>query len=207
MPKINQQSIRIFHILGENNDDELLGFLKKNLPLFRGYLLVFDNLSDVIKDYLDSSDVDYIKNKHLSFIENKEEIANILEQINKRNKIINPQKNIQQDSDLNENLSSIKSKFITKLIRSGESIVNNGDILVFNRVNSGALIESKNNICIFGECNGDVKCDGEFLILSKITKGKVMFQGDIITANMLKYKLNLIYKDNDELNIKDILSL
>ena len=55
--------------------------------------------------------------------------------------------------------------------------------------------------------NGDVQCDGEFLILSKITKGKVTFQGDIITANMLKYKLNLIYKDNDELNIKDILSL
>lgn len=208
MKKINQQNIRIFHILGENSDDELLGFLKKSLPLFKGYLLVFDNLSAAVKDFLDSSDVDYIKNKHLSFIDNKEEIANILKQINKESKIINPQESIKQDSALsNENLSSTKSKFITRLVRSGESIVNSGDILVFNRVNSGAMLTSQSNICIFGECNGDVQCDGEFLILSKITKGKVTFQGDIITANMLKYKLNLIYKDNDELNIKDILSL
>lgn len=197
MPKINQQNIRIFHILGENNDDELLAFLKKNLPLFKGYLLVFDYLSDIVKDFLDSSDVDYIKNKHLNFIDNKEESKKILEQINTK----------QEDSALKENPLSIKSKFINKLVRSGESIIYSGDILVFNRVNSGALIEGKNNICIFGECNGDVKCDGEFLILSKITKGKVTFQGNIITANMLKYKLNLIYKDNNELNIKDILSV
>ena len=107
----------------------------------------------------------------------------------------------------NIDLSSVKSKLITKLVRSGERIVNNGDILVFNRVNSGAEIDSQNNICIFGECSGDVKCEGEFLILSKIIKGKVMFQGEIITPNMLKYKLNLIYKENNNLNIKDILSL
>ena len=120
---------------------------------------------------MDSSDVDYIKNKHLSFIDNKEEIANILRQINKESKIINPQESIKQDSALsNENLSSTKSKFITRLVRSGESIVNSGDILVFNRVNSGAMLTSQSNICIFGECNGDVQCDGEFLILSKITK-------------------------------------
>lgn len=201
MPKIDQQSIRIFHILGKNNDEELLGFLKKSLPLFKGYLLVFDDLSDSIRDFLDSSDVDYIKNKHLRFIENKSDTANILKQIDKEKNIANPKSNPAPMP------TNHKSKFVTRLVRSGESIVNDGDILVFNRVNSGAEIESQNNICIFGECSGDVKCEGEFLILSKIAKGKVTFQGDIITPNMLKYELNLIYKADDKLNIQDILSL
>ena len=203
MPKINQENIRIFHILGESDDDELLGFFKKNLPLFKGYLLVFDVLSDKIKDFLDSSDIDYIKNKHLKFVGNKEEIINITKQI----KSDNPQENKQDSKQNPKPKQNPKSAFITRLIRSGESLICNNDILIFNRVNSGALIKGQNNICIFGECDGDVKCDGDFLILSKMTKGKVTFQGSIITANMLKYKLNLIYKDDDKLNIKDILSL
>ncbi len=207
MPKIDQQNIRIFHILGDNSDDELLEFLKKSLPLFKGYLLVFDHLSDCVKEFLDSSDVDYVKNKHLRFADNKEKTANILKKINVQNNIESQKNDNLYSTSQNIDLSSVKSKFITKLVRSGERIVNNGDILVFNRVNSGAEIDSQNNICIFGECSGDVKCEGEFLILSKIIKGKVMFQGEIITPNMLKYKLNLIYKENNNLNIKDILSL
>lgn len=207
MTKVDQQSIRIFHILGNNSDDELLEFLKKNLPLFKGYLLVFDSLSNSIKEFLDSKDIDYIKNKHLKFNDNKEEIANIIKQINQQSTILESQNHNSSNISQNTNPILVKSNFITRLIRSGESIVSDGDILVFNRVNSGAEIESKNNICIFGECSGDVKCEGDFLILSKIVKGKVIFQGDIITPNMLKYKLNLIYKDDNNLNIKDILSL
>lgn len=207
MPKIDQQSIRIFHILDDKNDGDLLEFLKKNLPLFKGYLLVFDNLSESIKEFLDSNDVDYIKNKHLRFMDNKDRVTHIVNELNKQ-QIISHQDNYNTSSSRqNINLHFLKSKFITKLVRSGESIISDGDILVFNRVNSGAEIESQNNICIFGECSGDVKCEGEFLILSKIVKGKVVFQGEIITPNMLKYKLNLIYKDDNNLNIKDILSL
>ncbi len=207
MPKIDQQSIRIFHILDDKNDGDLLEFLKKNLPLFKGYLLVFDNLSESIKEFLDSNDVDYIKNKHLRFMDNKDRVTHIVNELNKQ-QIISHQDNYNTySSRQNMNLHFLKSKFITKLVRSGESIISDGDILVFNRVNSGAEIESQNNICIFGECSGDVKCEGEFLILSKIVKGKVVFQGEIITPNMLKYKLNLIYKDDNNLNIKDILSL
>ncbi|WP_181646771.1 septum site-determining protein MinC [Helicobacter sp. 16-1353] len=193
MPNIDQKNIRIFHILENNNDDELKQFITKNLPILQGYLLVFDNLSDDLKKFLDSNDIDYIKNKHLRLnakpptIEIKKEKPNI------------------NNDNLDANIS--KSKIIQKVVRSGENINNKGDIFVFNRVNSASKIISDGSVLIFGECEGDVECNGEFLILAKITKGKILFQGEIITPNMLKYKLNLIIKENGKLNIKDILSL
>lgn len=48
---------------------------------------------------------------------------------------------------------------------------------------------------------------GEYMVLSKIAKGKILFQGIAITPNMLKYKLNLITKDKIGPKITDILAL
>lgn len=206
MPNIDQKNIRVFHVLeNNNNDDELMQFITKNLPILQGYLLVFDNLSNDLKDFLDSNDIDYIKHKHLRLNTKspKIDIKNI--NANKENHIIkNP-----VDADMIDSTRdlALKTKFIKKVIRSGENIVNKGDISIFNRVNSASKIISDNNIFIFGECEGDVECNGDFLVLSKINKGKIVFQGEIITSNMLKYKLNLIFKEDNKLNIKDILSL
>lgn len=96
-------------------------------------------------------------------------------------------------------------QIFTDLIRSGVEISSDDSIVIFNRVNSGAKINTKQNIFIFGKCDGDVKCDGEYMILSQIANGKVLFNGMAITQNMLKYKLNLIAKEGKiGLKISDI---
>lgn len=204
MIKIDQKNIRIFHIL-DNDENELKKFIIKNLPILEGYLLVFDNLSDDLKQYLDSNNIDYIKNNKLKL--------NQITPLNTQN--TDSKASIKNDKHLNVESNSqtqyckelYKTKFMKKVVRSGENIYNKGDLVILNRVNSASKIVSDNNISIFGDCDGDLECNGEYLILSRINKGKIVFNGEIITPNILKYKLNIIFKEDGKLNIKDILSL
>ncbi|MGX3010520.1 hypothetical protein ACWIUD_03005 [Helicobacter sp. 23-1044] len=98
-------------------------------------------------------------------------------------------------------------RVFTELLRSGVEIKSEQNLAIFNRVNSGAKISTKKSAFIFGKCEGEVRCDGEYMILSQIANGKILFNGMAITQKMLKYKLNLIAKDGDiGLKISDALS-
>ncbi len=207
MLKIDQKNIRVFHIVNDgtnSTDEELKQFIAKSLPILQGYLLVFDYLSDDLRAYLDAINIDYIKPNSLKFTSPK--AANPIQS----KKIVIDSTSIQNNQktqDSAKDTTNYATKVLQKVVRSGESIKNDGDIVILNRVNSAATIRSNNNICIFGQCDGDVECNGDFMILSSITKGKIVFNGESITANMLKYTLNLIIKENGVLNIKDILSI
>lgn len=226
MAKINQTTIRIFHFLPSNTDEELKVFITKNKPLLQNYLLVFEKISDDLRTFLETCDIDFIQNKHLKLNSSKNPPKTPIKVSTnaESSHIATPQTTTEstlkstllkiQDSLYNTNKDSptisndnLQTKCIKKLVRSGEILSNKGDIVIFNRVNSASMIKSDNNILIFGDCEGDIECNGEFLILGNITKGKIVFQGEIITPNMLKYQLNLISKDNGQLNIQNLLSL
>lgn len=201
MPNIDQKNIKVFHISNNNSDDELKQFVMKNLGMLQGYLLVFDDISQDLREFLESKDIDYIKHKHLRLnakytkselnatITKPKDFATTTQNISDTNKIITP------------------TTFIQKVVRSGSYITSKGDIAIFNRVNSASKIIGDGNIFIFGKCEGDVECNGDFLVLTTITKGKILFQGEIITPNMLKYTINLIFREDGKLNIKNILEL
>ena len=135
--------------------------------------------------------------------------ANLMNQstnlTNKSPNLIDSSVNLNQSVD--SNASATKAQVFMDLIRSGKEITSEGDIIIFNRVNSGANIKSTKNIFVFGKCDGNIDCRGEYMVLSKIAKGKILFQGIAITPNMLKYKLNLITKDKIGPKITDILAL
>lgn len=231
MPKFEQKNLKIFHILRGSNDAEIKEFIANNKDMLKSYLLIFDELSADLAAFVDSCGIDCIKRKWLSLQFSKlakaqnpsqRDSATIppVDSTNAQNSLFKDSAKIPRDStkshDSTESArdsakdsthSALKTKFISKLIRSGENVANSGDIAIFNRVNSASKIISDGNIMIFGECEGDVECNGDFLVLGKITKGKIIFQGDIITQAMLKYKLNVVFRDNGALKIKDILSL
>lgn len=114
--------------------------------------------------------------------------------------------NANRDSASNPN-AILKSQIFTEIIRSGREITSQSDIMIFNRVNSGAHIVSERNIAIFGKCEGEVRCNGDFMILSSIANGKILFNGMAVAPSMLKHKLNLLLKDRAGFIIIDILSL
>lgn len=209
MPKIRQQNMQVFIITKDNNIDELERFIAKNHGMLKIYLLLIEELTPHLKECLDKYELDYLQPKNFNFHAQNPYIA-------KSEPLIHPKDSpakvspsqMKPDSPKAQESSqkdSTKMQIFTDLIRSGVEISSDDSIVIFNRVNSGAKINTKQNIFIFGKCDGDVKCDGEYMILSQIANGKVLFNGMAITQNMLKYKLNLIAKEGKiGLKISDI---
>ena len=226
MPKIQQYNLQVFFISKDNDIDELERFITKNKEMLKLYLIIVEDLTPRLKELLEKYEIDYIKPKNQHFGKKslidknisdlKRDLAVIAsdsskdsakKSVNQPNLLAN-QANQQNPNALNRaDLSQIKSQVFTELIRSGKEISGEGDIVVFNRVNSGANIKSSKNVFVFGKCDGNIDCRGEYMVLSKIAKGKILFQGIAITPNMLKYKLNLITKDKIGPKITDILAL
>ena len=222
MPKIEQRNLQVFFVPKDNDFDELERFITKNKAMLKLYLLIVEDLNPPLKELLDKYEIDYIKPKNQHFGKKSLIDKNISDLQKNLNLITKDSSKDSKDSSANQtnqsadlvnpnanpaNLSQIKSQVFTELIRSGKEISGEGDIIVFNRVNSGANIKSTKNVFVFGKCDGNIDCRGDFMVLSKIAKGKILFKGLAITPNMLKYKLNLITKDHIGLKIDDILSL
>lgn len=200
MPKINQQNIQVFHIPKDNDTNEIISFIEKNYKILQSYLLVLDDLDSTLKECLNKYELDYILPKKMKLgTAHLENIVNV-------NLAADSTKNSQNILEKNKD-STFDTKIFKDLIRTGADIDEQRDIVVFNRVNSAANIKSSKNICIFGECAGNIKCNGEYMILPKNTKGKILFNGFTIMPNMLKYKLNLILRNGGILEIKDILKI
>lgn len=226
MPKIQQYNLQVFFISKDNDIDELERFITKNKEMLKLYLIIVEDLTPRLKELLEKCDIDYIKPKNQHFGKKslidknisdlKRDLAVIAsdsskdsakKSANQANLTAN-QPNLTNPNATNRaDLSQIKSQVFTELIRSGKEISGDSDIVVFNRVNSGANIKSSKNVFVFGKCDGNIDCRGEYMVLSKIAKGKILFQGIAITPNMLKYKLNLITKDKIGPKITDILAL
>ena len=227
MPKIEQRNLQVFFVPKDNDFDELERFITKNKAMLKLYLLIVEDLNPPLKELLDKYEIDYIKpknqhfgkksliDKNISDLQKNLHLITKDSNANRTNQSVDSSVNLANQSvdssDSNAtnpaNLSQIKSQVFTELIRSGKEISGEGDIIVFNRVNSGANIKSSKNVFVFGKCDGNIDCRGDFMVLSKIAKGKILFKGLAITPNMLKYKLNLITKDRIGLKIDDILSL
>lgn len=224
MQVIQQRNLQVFFVPKDSNFDELERFIAKNKAMLKLYLLIIEDLTPQLKDLLEQCEIDYIKPKNQHFgkkrliDKNINDLKRNLDLIakdsnaNKTNQSPNrvdlSVNQTNQSADLSQtNLSQIKTQVFTELIRSGKEISSESDIIVFNRVNSGANIKSTKNVFVFGKCDGNIDCKGDYMVLSKITKGKILFKGLAITPNMLKYKLNLITKDRIGLKIDDILSL
>ena len=226
MPKIQQYNLQVFFISKDNDIDELERFITKNKEMLKLYLIIVEDLTPRLKELLEKYEIDYIKPKNQHFGKKslidknisdlKRDLAVIASDSSKDSakkganqpNLLTNQANLTNPNALNRaDLSQIKSQVFTELIRSGKEISGEGDIVVFNRVNSGANIKSSKNVFVFGKCDGNIDCRGEYMVLSKIAKGKILFQGIAITPNMLKYKLNLITKDKIGPKITDILAL
>lgn len=219
MPTIKQQNMQVFIITKDNNIHELERFITKNQGILKPYLLMIEELTPRLKECLDRFELDYLQPKNFNFNLYK---TNSLKQdfthrsdsnkaestSNYKSNVTNLTKTPAEKDTSDSTKSSSKMRVFTELIRSGVDISSDDNIVIFNRVNSGANIKTKKNVFIFGKCDGNVNCGGEYMILSQIANGKILFNGMAITQSMLKYKLNLIVKDGDiGLKVSDIFSL
>jgi len=91
------------------------------------------------------------------------------------------------------------------MIRSGRELDIKGDLLLLNRVNSGATIKTTGNMIITKVVEGAIRCSGNFMMLTASPKANIVFHGVEVDNNLLENRLNRVELKNNEIIITPVL--
>jgi len=191
--KVKQQTLKGF----ECEIDDAQAFKKyytKNAPLMQGHLLILKGSVDAdVKNFLDERNVAYVNANETSILTRKKRSTAVLQVPEEENEVVSLDKTVEKETMV-----------FNRTIRSGEAIETNNDLVIFGRINSGALIQSKSSVQVFGIIDGIIKCDGQFLLLKEIGKGSVTFHGEELDVSQFNGTLKLIQYSNNAIMIKDV---
>ncbi len=170
---VNQFNIKVFEIEIED-EKSFLDFIEKNRVILSSYLLSLKgNITPKIEKVLENSSLAYVKNMP---IKHKSGAA---VQFKKESSI----------------------KIIDSLVRSGQEIVYDGDILCLKRVNSGAKISCNGNFIALEPVDALVECNGEFMLIKVGKSANIYFNGVNITENLDDKRLYSVKLEKDEILI------
>lgn len=191
-----QYSVKVFEVILDD-EKEFLSFFDKNYIIFKNHLLsIQGEASESIEAYLQEKKLKYVFNTQLPKSkptkEKKETIA-------KKESAIITQPEEQQEKE-QDNL-----QVIDKLVRSGQELKIDGDLLLLNRVNSGGSINISGNLIITQLVEGDIRCYGNFMMLKASPKANIVFHEVEVDNKYLEDKLNRVELINNEIRIIPVL--
>lgn len=110
-------------------------------------------------------------------------------------------------SEITELSHKLENSFtvLDTMIRSGRELEVEGDLLLLNRVNSGATIHTTGNLIITHVVEGALRCDGQFMIVTDSPKANIILNGRAIDNSMLDNKLNRIELIDNEIVITPVI--
>ncbi|RUM71393.1 MAG: hypothetical protein DSZ07_00495 [Sulfurovum sp.] len=199
----NQYSVKVYETTIEDEEEFIL-FFETNYMLFKDHLiLIKGNLSQKIKEYLNSKSLSYLHNIDLPKGRSRKALEEELE-IERSASAVSVQiaeaKLKRLSSRLQNNLTVLDT-----MIRSGREINIEGDLLLLNRVNSGATLNITGNLIIPNVVEGAVRCSGNFMMLTASPKANIIFHGVEVDNDLLKNKLNRVELKNNEIIITPVL--
>lgn len=176
--KTKQYSLSVLEVV-LTDKDEFISFFEKNYLIFKNHLISINgNEDDEIKNYLDSKKLVYTFNKDL------------------------PKKQVKQKQPLQQHIEQKKDlKVVDKLVRSGQELNVDGDLLLLNRVNSGGSVITNGTLIITQLVDGSIRCNGNFMMLKASNKANIVFHGLEIDNNLLQGRLNRIELVNEDIRI------
>jgi len=170
---VNQFNIKVFEIEIED-EKSFLDFIEKNSVILSSYLLSLrGNISTTIEKSLERYSLAYIKNMPIK------KRSGVAAQFTKSSTI----------------------KIIDTIVRSGQEIEYDGDILCLKRVNSGAKIKCNGNFIALESVDALIECNGEFMLLAIGKSANIYFNGVNITENLDDKKLYSVKLEKDEILI------
>ena len=193
-----QYSVKVFeaHITDEN---EFITFFDKNYIFFTNHLISISGIvNEKIQNYLKEKNLTYIINTQLPRQKGKTTSENIVAQEEKKEVIKEEEK-----KPLNKVQDNIK--VIDKLVRSGQELKITGDLLLLNRVNSGGSILIEGNLIITQIVEGDIRCNGNFMMLKASPKANIVFHDVEVDNTYLQERLNRVELINNEIRITPVL--
>ena len=192
--KSNQYSTKVFETTIEN-ESQFVSFMDANYELFKNHLIS-------IKGSLSDAMIKYLNDKPLIFVNNLD-----LPKAKSARASVAPKSEPKKQEALKADIKKEQKqalKIIDKPLRSGQIIDHNGDILLLERVNSGAKVIAKGSIIALNLVDGDLVSNGEFIIISNSKKSNILFHGVMIDTILLKYKLNKIALKDNKITIESV---
>ncbi len=187
-----QYSVKVFEVTLEK-EDEFISFFNKNYIIFTNHLISINgNVSEEIHNYLKEKNLKYIVNTDLPKVKTNKNSLNLLQET--KEEIKKPVEKIQ------DNL-----KVIDKLVRSGQELKIKGDLLLLSRVNSGGSISIEGNLIVTQIVDGDIRCNGNFMMLQASPKANIVFHEVEVDNKHLQEKLNRVELINNEIRITPVL--
>ncbi len=197
-----QYSIKVYECTIDD-EERFISFFNKNYTLFKDHLIVINGyLSQNIKNYLNSKSLIFLNNIKLPKGRSRkalEEEFSVQKREHDIDKIIAQTELEKLSNRLQNNLS-----VIDQIVRSGRVIEIYGDLLLLNRVNSGATVYSSGNLIITELVEGSIRCDGNFMIIMASSKANVIFNGVEINSKFLEDRLNRVEIKGGEIVINPV---
>ena len=210
--KQRQFSLKVLEV-ELDNEDEFIEFFDTHGLLFKNHLIsIKGDMSDRIKYYLEEMDFKYINNiilpngKNVKSVDinkddnkvDKKELEALEEKL--KSQAIDCRIKLQEAQSIINELEKKANRelvVIDDMVRSGREVNVDGDLLILNRVNSGATIKTTGNLIITQVVEGAIRCDGSFMMLTVSPKANIIFNGVEVDNSLLQDKLNRIeLKDN-----------
>ena len=195
--RTKQYSVKVFEVTLED-EKEFMAFFDKNYVMFTNHLIsIYGDVSTKIENYLQEKNLKYIVNTELPKKRANKSTLKIQEE--KREEA--PKEEIKKPVEkIQDNL-----KVIDKLVRSGQELKIKGDLLLLNRVNSGGSIVIDGTLIITQVVEGDIRCNGNFMMLQASPKANIVFHGVEVDNKYLQDKLNRVELINNEIRITPVL--
>jgi len=110
-------------------------------------------------------------------------------------------------SEIKELSQKLANNFMVldTIIRSGRELKVEGDLLLLNRVNSGATIYTTGNLIVTQVVEGALRCDGNFMMITVSPKANIIFNGVVVDNSLLENKLNRIELKDREIFITPVI--
>jgi hypothetical protein len=183
------------------DEEEFTTFFDANYTLFKDHLIVINGyVSDSIKEYLDAKSLTFLNNVSIPKGRTRKALEDELHAERREYDIdrLIAESELKKLSDRLQNNLTV----LDDMVRSGHDLKIDGDLLILNRVNSGATIHTTGNLIITEIVEGAIRCDGNFMMLRISKKANVIFHGvemeykqfleDRLTKVELKYDRILI---------------
>jgi len=219
--KCRQYNVKVFEI-GLEDTTAFKEFIDANYELIKNHLLaVQGEMSDDIRAFLNERELTYLCNmelplpkrnmKEFSFpVESRptepEEMAGRVEEREEKEEYEKGEAEAHEEMVKEEPENSVEPlQIIMTALRSGQYIEHSGDVLLTERINSGAKIAALGSVVALGKMEGDISAAGECIVVSSARKGNILFHGRRIDGEKLIHPLNLIKFSGDRITIKPII--
>jgi len=201
--KNKQYSVKVYEC-SVDDEAEFMEFFDTNYTLFSDHLIVINGyLSESIKEYLESKSLIFLNNVTLPKGRTRKALEDELKAQRRENDIDRLVAESKLAS-LSSRLQEKNFKVLDEMVRSGQELKIDGDLILRNRINSGATIHTKGNLIITQLVDGAIRCDGNFMMLTASPKANVIFHGVEVENSFLEDRLNIVELKNNKIEITPI---